>query len=236
MNIFLLTLFGIVIFLIIVIIDSVKDNKIERYIQSKKSIIDVCSKIFLGVLTVFIAIQANAISKRSNEVNIAETAPLFDIQKVNDFADRGYAEAYKLINEKGTASYVSFSRIDTYSFIYLNKHCSFSVFVISKENINTMEENLWYYVPVIQDYNNYDAAHMMEEYFYEHTGEKIQVNTERVFSVDFADYKNEMFNFYFHYRNNGTLNLAYRDSEAYYSSRSLAYESLIFWRYSSYRG
>lgn len=36
MNIFLLTLFGIVIFLIIVIIDSVKDNKIERYIQSKK--------------------------------------------------------------------------------------------------------------------------------------------------------------------------------------------------------
>ena len=89
-----------------------------------------------------------------------------------------------------------------------------------------MEENLWYYVPVIQDYNNYDAAHMMEEYFYEHTGEKIQVNTERVFSVDFADYKNEMFNFYFHYRNNGTLNLAYRDSEAYYSSRSLAYESL----------
>ena len=100
MNIFSLTLIGIGIFFLIVVIDSFKNNKIEKYLEIKKSIIDICSKIFLGILTIFIAIQANTISNLSNEANIAETAPLFDIQQVNDFEGKGYKEAYKLTNKK----------------------------------------------------------------------------------------------------------------------------------------
>ena len=228
MSIFCLTLIGIGIFFLIVVTDSFKNNKIEKYLETKKSIIDICSKIFLGILTIFIAIQANTISRLSNEVNIAETAPLFDIQQVNDFEDKGYKEAYKLTNKKGIASYVSFSRMDTYSFVYLNKSCHFSVTVFSDKDVQTLEDNIWFYVPVIQDYNNYDTARMIENYFYESTGEKIKVSTERIFEIDFVDYKNEKFNFYFHYWNDGTLNLAYRDSESYYSSQRLAYEPLYF--------
>lgn len=227
MDIFRLTLIGIVIFFVIVIIDSNRKNKIEKYLESKKSIIDVCSKIFLGILTIFIAIQANTISKLSNEVNAAETAPLFDIQQVNDFEDNGLKEAYKLINKKGVAAYVSFSRRDTYYFSYLNRRCSFSVDIASNEDIQIKtEENEWFYIPVIQEYNNYDAARMIEEYFYENTGEKITVFTERVFTVDFVDYKNEKFNFYFNFRYDGTLKLAYLDSESYYSSYNFSEDFL----------
>ena len=80
------------------------------------------------------------------------------------------------------------------------------------------EKDVWFYIPVIQDYDNYDAARMMEEYFYNKTGEQITINTNRVFTVDFVDYKNEKFDFYFNFKNDGTLKLTYLDSKSYYSS------------------
>ncbi|MDF9824444.1 hypothetical protein M2475_000838 [Breznakia sp. PF5-3] len=211
-----ITIIGVLIMIIIAYMDSkYLKQSISRHIESNNPIIGLYSKIFIAIITTAIAIQANSIMEQQNRDSIKETAPLFEISKINNYEDKRYEEVFKLENSKGIASYLNFRRFDRYSFSYQGNSVEHTMLIRNIASDKDDGENEWYYIPEVQKLDENEIVGLFEKYILEKTGEKIIIYHERYYQVDFVDYKNEMFNYYFTYNNQ--TKLAFIDSESYYN-------------------
>jgi len=192
---------------------------LNKFLERKEAI-NLFLKITLGASTIFVATQANQIAIIQTENMLIETAPLFNITKTSIFEDQGIEEAYLLTNKKGVASYLQFNKTDIYEFTYLDYSFRYRVNIGNNINItkNIIKENEWYYIPEIQGIDTGQIKQLIQDYIKEKTGKEIYVAANEVYKVNFVDYKNKEFDFYFHYSEILGLQLAHTDNKSYLES------------------
>lgn len=175
-------------------------EKIIRKIEKREKINSFITTIFLGIiLTSVIAIQTNRIMERQVSVTNRETAPMFRIEKYqkNNFS------GYKVINEKGMASYVTLNIFDRYSFRYNGESYEINFAFFNQETNGNMfinEENpelLFLIEKTRSDYDSDEISKNIEKYVKEKLDESISVYKDRYIELSFYDYKNQRFNFRF---------------------------------------
>ena len=189
---------------------------LNTFFKLNEPMISFITKSFVGIMTLCVAIAANDISEKKTERDLLETAPYFNIRETNKFDKQGHSEAYVLENSKGLASYVSFRREEIYYFSYMNNSVSVNLINYNNGDLETFKpsSNQWFYVPTAQNIESQDVRQILEESFKEKTGQTINVLSDSYYKVDFADYKNEQFTFYFSYYD-GDTKLAFTDIEEY---------------------
>lgn len=189
---------------------------LNTFFKLNEPTISFIIKSFIGIMTLCVAIAANDISEKKAERDLLETAPYFNISETNKFEEQGYGEAYVLENSKGLASYVSFRREEIYYFSYMNNSVSVNLINYNNENLKSSKpsSNQWFYVPTTQNIESKNVRQILEKSFKEKTGQTIDVLSDSYYRVDFADYRNEQFTFYFSYYD-GETKLAFTNLEEY---------------------
>lgn len=135
-------------------------------------------------------------NQKQLEITNRETAPLFHIEKRK--SDDGVNLEYYIKNDKGIASYVTFSKYANFSFQYQGEFYKTRLYFSNEDDIeNNEEEQRWIFRTVVQDYDESSALEMVKSYLHEKTGEDIWVNGDISLELSFIDYKNDKFNFYF---------------------------------------
>lgn len=136
----------LLVIMFVIVFERKSNDIMNKWLGKNKNLIDGISKIFIGGIAVFVAVQANEISQKQTNNEIIETAPNFEISNFDYTTQDEQKEAYKLTNKKGLASYLSFYRSDKYEFLYKSHPVSLTLLV---KNTYDEEEvaNQWHYVP-----------------------------------------------------------------------------------------
>ena len=163
-------------------------NEFIDIVQKKGTINTLLTTIVMvSMVTISMTVQSNEIAKRQVEIEDRETAPLLRIEP--------YKDGYEIVNEKGMASYVTFSGYQRYNFMYEGEAYEISLAALYREqndqyNLGSDGSRL-IFEPKTAAIDPDTAFEIFKKYLYEKTGEDIVVSNARVLELGFYDYLNQ---------------------------------------------
>ena len=163
-------------------------NEFIDIVQKKGTINTLLTTIVMvSMVTISMTVQSNEIAKRQVEIEDRETAPLLRIEP--------YKDGYEIVNEKGMASYVTFSGYQRYNFMYEGEAYEISLATLYREqndqyNLGSDGSRL-IFEPKTAAIDPDTAFEIFKKYLYEKTGEDIVVSNARVLELGFYDYLNQ---------------------------------------------
>lgn len=166
---------------------------------------------FVGAVFTY---QNNQNNQKQVEIANRETAPLFYIEKRK--SNDGIGWEYYISNDKGIASYVTFSKYANFSFRYKDEPYRISLYFFNDDIENDESKQRWVFSPVVQEYDKEYALEIVKSYLLEKTGEELIVNGEIILELGFIDYKNDKFNFSFN-EYEDRIRLTATEANRYYS-------------------
>lgn len=185
----------IIYVLLIYIVNFFKSERVDRFVevmQDKEKINSLITTIVLVFLaTTFINVQSNGIAERQVEIEDRETAPSLSVES--------YQNGYKIENEKGMASYVTFNGREKYNFMYQGEAYEVSLTTFYREQDDRYnlggEYSQLIFKPETAVIDQDKAYDILKKYIYEKTGEEINISDSKELELDFYDYKNESHSF-----------------------------------------
>lgn len=199
----ILIILYIILFISINFSKSIRLNKIVESIEKKEKINSYLNTIFLGMLgfllTLTLTNQTNSIAEQQVSITNRETSPSFQIESYK--TGNGKEQGYKVISEKGMASYVTLNIYEQYYFNYNGEsyEINFSFFNEEQENKANIDEENHALVFLIEDleFDEEKVYKLLEEYIEEQLDDSVYISNSRYIGLSFFDYKNERFTFRF---------------------------------------
>ncbi len=169
-----------------------KVDEIVKKVQEKGTINSLITNVFLvSLITIFLAVQSNQNAQRQTEIADRETAPSLRITSHKD--------NYKIVNEKGMASYVTFNVYEKYNFVYMGEAYEIRLATFYQEQEGrldlTKDCKRLIFEPETVVIDQDKAFEIFNNYLYEKTSEDIVVSDLKELEVSFYDYKNESYTF-----------------------------------------
>lgn len=178
-----------------------KNERIEFYIkkiEEREKINSLLTTIFLGAMvTIVLTTQTNKVAEQQVRVADRETSPAFKMEIYKDNKNSGY----KVMNEKGMASYVTLNVYEAYYFKYGGESYNINFAFFNQElnkKMNMNEENPEL-IFVLEDHG-FDRDRTFESVkarVKEKLGDSVIVSNDKYIELSFFDYKNERFTFQF---------------------------------------
>lgn len=138
------------------------ERKFINFLERRKIYFDIFFKGFLSLLTIFIAFQANEIIQYQNKIMEREVAPSFSFSQLSNDS---YDTVYKMKNEKGYISNISFEKIDVITTYY--KGITFYNY-FQRGNMNDVfnvdDEESWLFIPSDQKFDSDEIVDFIDEY------------------------------------------------------------------------
>ena len=169
-----------------------KVDEIVKKVQEKGTINSLITNVFFFFfITIFLAVQSNQNAQRQTEIADRETAPSLRITSHKD--------NYKIVNEKGMASYVTFNVYEKYNFVYMGEAYEIRLATFYQEQEGrldlTKDCKRLIFEPETVVIDQDKAFEIFNNYLYEKTSEDIVVSDSKELEVSFYDYKNESYTF-----------------------------------------
>lgn len=167
-------------------------------IKERQAVISLLTTICLGTLvTVVLENQTNQIAERQASIANRETAPAFHLEVYEQEEDEGY----KLVNEKGMASYVTLQVCERYSFNYKGESYEVNLSFFNEEqnggmDVNELEEEL-IFILESDGFDKENVFQIVKNHIENRFDGTVYVSNSRDLWLSFFDYKNERFKFLF---------------------------------------
>lgn len=187
-------------------------KKLEIIYKNSETFVDFLYKIVFSIISIFILVNANKLSKEQVKLNEELTSPTFIISEESYLNGK-----VKIENTGGKVSHLFVERIDE---IYVRYRCQNILISINVYNGNISSKNkIWYFVPNSKKYDVYDLYHEIDSSIKNKDGVEYVLIPSTYYKITYMDYNNSYHQDYYE---------LYGDESKYISSKELDDRKFIY--------
>ncbi len=158
-------------------------NKLNTIYKKSEIFVDFLYKIVFSIISIFILISANKLTKEQVKLDKSLTSPTFIISSESSADDK-----VKVKNIGGKVSHVSVERIDEIYVRYRNKNILISINV--NNSIDSSNNKAWYFTPKSKKYNVYELYEKIESSISDKNCVQYVLPPSTYYKITYMDYQN----------------------------------------------
>ena len=158
-------------------------SKLDMIYKKSETFVDFLYKIVFSIISIFILISANKLTKEQVKLDKSLTSPTCII------SSESYVDGkVKVKNIGGKVSHVSVERIDEIYVRYRNKNILISINVNNSTDLS--KNNAWYFTPKSKKYNAYELYEKIESSINDKNCVQYVLPPLTYYKITYMDYQN----------------------------------------------
>lgn len=172
---------------------------IKKFLKNNKIYFDTIFQISISIISIFLVIQSNYISKLQLLLEKQEIAPSFNFTLKKDKNNR---ITYHMHNNKGYISNVNFKKINVINILSKTKSFEFEIYDDYFNSIS--KQNDWYFTTEYKENFYEDIILKISNWTNKQKDIFIFTSYDSLYKIQYKDYNNNYYEEYFYINNDGS--------------------------------
>lgn len=176
-----------------------KNILIKSFLENNKIYFDTIFQISISIVSIFLLIQGNYISKSQVLLEKQEVAPAFNFSFQKN---KNNIVTYHMHNNKGYISNVVFEKFNVITILFKNKSFEFEIYDTNFQY--TSRQNDWYFTTEYKENFYEDIISKINNWINKQKYLYIFISYDSLYKVKYTDYQNKYYEDYFYINNDGS--------------------------------